>query len=162
VNYVFDACALINLANGAVLPVVLSIPASFYFVGTLVREECGDLEVEIDDAIKSGRIQALDESRIPAKIYLELLAKFELGEGETECMTVAATGDYIVVTDDGLARTVITHELGKSKVTGSIGLLRTAVGNGLIDRNSSYNAYQLMRTMGAFLPNWSLDEAFPV
>jgi predicted nucleic acid-binding protein len=161
VNYVFDACALINLANGGVLPIVLSIPANFYFIGAIVRDESGALEPDIDDAVKAGALQILDASKIPAKVYLDLLAKHELGEGETECMTVATLADFIVVSDDHRARTVIREELGANRVTGSIGLLRRAIQHGLIDRKGAYDAYQLMRATGAFLPSWSIEQAFP-
>ncbi|OFW00187.1 MAG: hypothetical protein A3G20_04455 [Acidobacteria bacterium RIFCSPLOWO2_12_FULL_59_11] len=161
-NYIFDACALINLANGGVLPLVLAIPANFYFIGPMVREESGALEADIQEAIRAGMLQILDASTVSAKLYLDLLAKHGLGEGETECLTVAMTDDFVVISDDRRAREVIREALGDGKLTGSIGLLRKAIAHSLLDRPAAYKAYQLMRATGAFLPSWTIDQAFPL
>jgi predicted nucleic acid-binding protein len=161
VNYIVDACALINMANGGILRVVLAIPGNSYFIGPMVRDESGAIEPDIEHAIQIGRLQVRDTKKVPGSLYVGLLTKHGLGEGETECIAIARTGDYVVASDDRRARIAVVEELGKERLTGSIGLLRLAITRGLIDRADAYKAYQLMQTTGSFLPDWTIDQVFP-
>jgi predicted nucleic acid-binding protein len=57
-----------------------------------------------------------------------------------------------VCTDDGRARAAVANEIGSVRLTGSIGLLKSAVHQGLLSASDAYVAYQLMIASGGFLP----------
>lgn len=161
-NYVFDASALINLVNAGVLAEVLRLPGNFYFVGGLVEEESDSIRSQIAQAIEIGTLARLDDTAISAATYLGLLETYELGEGETECIAAALDrNDLIVVSDDRRARYVATVLLGTNRVTGTIGLLRLTVANGVLGMKQAFEAYQVMRSLGAFLPKLTIKELFP-
>lgn len=106
-------------------------------------------------------LKPLDASAISATTYLELLDQYGLGEGETECLAAAKTGDYLMVSDDLRARNVAIDLLGTNRVMGTIGLLRIAVAKNLLTRGQAFASYQLMRSLGAFLPILTIDDFFP-
>lgn len=160
-NYLFDASSLINLANGGVLRTVLQIPGSSYFIEGLVREESESIKTQLDVAIVEGLLSPLDASVISATTYLELLDRYGLGEGETECLAAAKATDYTIVSDDLRARNVAVGLLGTNRVIGTIGLLRIAVAEKLLARDQAFVSYQVMKSFGAFLPTLTIDNLFP-
>lgn len=152
---IFDASALIHLINGDLLDVVLSLPGKSWFVGYLVLDECrqhGVIPLTLQQAIADKKILLLDDAKISSTTYLTLLKTYNLGEGETECLTFGISGDYIICCDDLKARRMIEKELGADRVTGSLGLLKEAVHEGLLSANDAYEGYKRMLDSGAFLP----------
>jgi predicted nucleic acid-binding protein len=151
---VLDASSAINCVNGDALDLVLSIPDLVLGVGPIVRGECVGV---VERAIGSGRLKVLDEGNLPAGRFLDLLARYRLGEGETECMLFGETHGLVVVTDDRAARKAASELLGSDRVTGSLGLLRRGVASGLVSAEGAIARYQKMKAMGGFLPDICAD-----
>ena len=152
----FDASALINLVNGDKFAVVLSLPDREWFVGPLVVGECAPRNPISDiltAAILAGNVNLLDDSESSGGAFLNLLERFDLGNGETECLTFAAFSDFTVCCDDRKARSAMLAELGPDRVTGSLGLLKDAVKQELASVEEAYEAYIRMKGAGGFLPN---------
>ena len=153
VEIIFDACSLINLVNGRVLDKVLTLPNTSWSIGNIVHEECTRIPFpELESEVSNGTIGLLDDSDIDAADFLDLLDLHKLGNGETECIAYASKFDYVVSTDDRKTRQVIERDLGKQKLTGSIGLLKRCVESDFLTAEEAKASYERMVVLGAFLP----------
>ncbi|WP_437605673.1 hypothetical protein WMF20_31900 [Sorangium sp. So ce834] len=152
---ILDACCAINLYHGGALAHVLELGARVWTIGPRVLEECADdCGDALRDAVTVGRVMVLDDEEISASLYLSILATHGLGDGETECITVASlNATTCIATDDGRARSIAISLFGKKRVTGSLGLLRECVQAGILQTHEAYAAYVLMIQAGGFLPN---------
>lgn len=159
-NSQLDACTIVFLTNGEVLDTILKLAGRTWLVGQIVSDECrhkGQVIPKLQQAIDDGRITVLDGSDINAADFLNLLDKYKLGDGETECLTYAISNGHIICTDDKKARNIITNLLGQDKVIGSLGLLKEAVQESLLTSVEAMQVYHLMIARGAFLPSIPLD-----
>ena len=153
-NVIFDSCSTINLHNGSVLEKVLELSSARYVfhMGTIVRGECGDLTAYLDEQANKGRILILQGKTITPNHFAELLNRYELGLGETECIVHAERHVLTVCTDDGAARAAAKDHLGETRVVGSLRLIRECVCAGIITSDQAYVGYELTKSRGAFLP----------
>jgi predicted nucleic acid-binding protein len=150
---VVDACALINLFNGHALELVLALDEHTFAVGPIVLGECaGELRPVLEHHIARAALQLLDDDLVPVGSFAALLARFRLGDGETECLAFAELAGLDVCTDDGAARKAVRELLGEDRLTGSLGLLRTAVGLQRLAAAEAYARYLEMVAAGGFLP----------
>lgn len=149
---IIDACSLINLVNGDMLGIVLALPHHFYCLGSIVLSEAESASSQVEDQIAAGKLECLKPSEISAQLYLQNLSQFELGQGETECITYALTGEYCVCTDDMKARNVIQQLIGKKRLTGTPALMIEAVKQRLLSPQEANDAYAIMIAAGGFLP----------
>ncbi len=136
--------------------VVLQLADTTFYVSPAVISECsGSDEIGrvMSQAIQDGRLVEIDDSSVPANLYLKLLEEHKLGRGETECLAVAKIRGLIVCSDDLKARKVASQELGPNAITGSLGLAQTIVRSGNLTEDAAYKAYYRMRAQGAFLPD---------
>jgi predicted nucleic acid-binding protein len=150
---VVDACTLINLANGEVLSEILQLPDVEFQVSAIVRRESRTISDAIDVAVCSGRLALVDDALISVSDFIRVKNEFELDDGETECILAAQALACTIACDDAAARKAIIGLIGESRLTGSIGLLRLAIAEGLISREIAAESYQLMRQRGGFLPS---------
>lgn len=155
---VLDASTLINLDNGDVLAKVLLLPGWTFQISPEVRRESRSVAKAIKGAVERGEIDWVDDTAIDAEEYEDALSAWELGPGETECILAAKAQGCSVACDDGAARKVIEREIGITRMTGTVGLLREAVVVGLITAESAFGAYQQMKRRGGFLPKLSLAD----
>jgi len=161
VNYLLDSCALLNLANGGVLAVALSLPnCNFYICNAVLREIVTNADY-IKSLIKSGALKYIDDNQIPAGNFMELKEKYRLGDGETECLAFAMNQECELVFDDLAARKAAQSLFANRRVTGSIGILRTCVANNSLSETEAYGAYKVMKACGGFLPEMTMEEMFP-
>ena len=158
---VLDASTLINLDNGEVLAEVLSLPGKTFQISPEVLRESRTVAKAIKAAVERGDIGWVDDNAIDAEEYEDALAVWELGPGETECILAARVLGCTVACDDGAARKVIENELGVSRMTGTVGLLREAVLARLLTADEAFKAYQQMKSLGGFLPKLSLVDFTP-
>jgi predicted nucleic acid-binding protein len=153
---IFDASALINLINGGALDAVLAIPKHQFFIGPVVYSECVDGGTSgMLLALKNDKLTRLDDSQISGGVFLNLLARHKLGDGETECLAFSIASGYGICSDDRKARQVAEASVGKEKIVGSLGLLREAVEFRLLTPASAYQKYLEMKAEGGFLPEIS-------
>ena len=154
-NLILDACSTINLHNGDMLESVLQLTSLrfAFYMGMIVRGECGDLIPYIDDAARDGRITILPGNAITPAEFAATLNQYELGLGETECIVHAQHQTLNVCTDDKAARNAAKNYLGESRVLGSVRLIRECVCAGIITAHRAYLAYELTKSRGAFLPD---------
>lgn len=153
---ILDACSIINLTNSNYFDIILRLPERKWFVGQIVYEECNsgkNLLPELEQAIEDGYIILLSGEDIDALNYLHLLESYHLGDGETECLAYSLEKGFIVCSDDGKARKIISMELGIDKVIGSLGLMKEAVEENLLTTDKAKSAYETMLRKGGFLPD---------
>lgn len=150
--FVLDASTLINLANGQVLGVILSLPGSKFLMSNGVRGESKTIARAIDEAVASGLLALVDDSLIPAQLFAETKQRLNLDEGETECIIAADRMACGIACDDGAARLKAIKELGADRVIGSIGLLQMAQEAGTLAPHEALHAYREMVRHGGFLP----------
>jgi predicted nucleic acid-binding protein len=155
---ILDASTLINLANGEVFATVASLPGRSFKVSDVVRQESKTVGLAIQAAIKRGDIAWVDADLIDAGQYGDALDLWGLGPGETECILAAQMLDCFVACDDGAARKVIKQKSVGVQLTGSIGLLRDAVAAGFLSSAHAFEAYELMKVRGGYLPDLKLDD----
>lgn len=155
---ILDASTLINLANGGVLSVVLSLPDVRFLVSSIVRGESKSVVSAVDAVIADGVLGLVDDDLISIRSFRAAKVRFGLGAGETECILAAEQMGCVLACDDLAARSAAKKTLGADRVRGSIGLLRMAVEVQMLNREAAYLAYRLMRNRGGYLPELSADD----
>jgi predicted nucleic acid-binding protein len=155
---VLDASTLINLANGEVFAKIVSLPDHSFQVSAVVLRESRTVARAIRAAVKRGDIALVDDNAIDADDFENALADWSLGPGETECILAAKVLGSMVACDDGAARQVIEREIGASRRTGTVGLLRQAIAAGFLTSEAAFEAYQKMKTRGGYLPSLALSD----
>lgn len=155
-----DTCALINLANGAVIETVLDLPNSRILIPAAVFKEARSIRSTLKKYLSEGRIELFDENRISASEFLRIKGAYNLGEGESACICAAATSGDELVLDDLAARRASIDEGLENQLTGSIGLLQKCVQSNLISQESAFGAYESMIRSGAYLPAMTVDQMF--
>jgi predicted nucleic acid-binding protein len=158
---VLDASTLINLANGEVLAKILSLPGRAFQVSTVVLQESRTVAHAIRAAVKRGDIAWVNDNAIDAYDFERALEEWKLGPGETECILAAKALGCSVACDDGAARRVIGSEIGQSRMTGTVGLLREAVAVGLLTPEAAFEAYGQMKRLGGYLPPLAVGDLQP-
>ena len=154
---VLDASTLINLANGGVLGIVLSLPGERFLISGVVKRESRSIARAIDSAVASGKLALIDDDLVPGALFKQTKARLFLDEGETECILAARALGCGIACDDRAGREKAASELGSERVTGSIGLLSLARRACLLTADSAYEAYRKMVRHGGFLPVLPLD-----
>lgn len=158
---VFDSSSIINLINGEVLNDILKLQGYIFYIGNIVLEECSRVQSQkdvIEKYIQEGKIKLIEED-VDLTVFRTLKTKYNLGDGETECIGYCKGTAFKLSSDDGKARRDATTELGASHVTGSIFLLREAVRFQIIECRSAKSAFLFMKIKGGFLPEVA-DEYF--
>jgi|ERR1700722_274216 len=145
-----DACSLINLHKGGVLDVVLKLEAHEFFVGAFVEEESGPF---LQPYYERSLLTKLSDQKVSSSAFYEILSRYDLGFGETECIVFAVMDKMSVCSDDLKARKAATSELGDGRVIGTLFLLRECVKSEVMTPGDARGAYEQMRTKGAFLPD---------
>jgi hypothetical protein len=98
-------------------------------------------------------IRFVDPDDISAEIFLGLLEAHDLGEGETECLTLSLRHPYVFCCNDIKARHIGEELLGEGRVVGSLRLLKWCVVQELANAEMAFNFYEAMRNAGGFLPD---------
>jgi predicted nucleic acid-binding protein len=139
--------------NGGAFEGIISLPLTLYVVGPLVEAESTTIAELLTQHFALGTLVRLRNEDLNAAVFLELVDKYGLGEGETECLAHAiASDDLVVCSDDRKARGVVVALLGRPRLTGTIGLLLRCLKNGILTADELRQAHQMMISAGAFLP----------
>lgn len=161
-DIVLDTCSIVNMTNSNGHELICSLPYKFY-IGPIVYGECTKQPCpELEQLILEGKIIVLNGNIFPVSLFASLSIKYNLGDGETECICYGKALNYNVCSDDKRARNSITEELTSDYLVGSIGLLRIATEKVLIDCTQAYGMYQIMKSRGAFLPNLTANYFCPI
>jgi len=154
-----DACTLINLINGKVLQKIMQVPSVRIYIGkNLLDQEILD-EIQsnfVTTLIYCGQIQIVD-SAVTIDEYFRLKEEYDLGDGETETIALSKQFDCYFASDDKKARKCAAIELGEGKVIGSLQLLKISVNEKVLSINEAWDAFELMKKKGAFLPDINTD-----
>jgi predicted nucleic acid-binding protein len=122
-------------------------------ISPLVVGECQPTcAAELFRLQQQGSLRFVDPEHISSELYLELLAAHELGEGETECLTLCLSHPYILCCDDRKARQIGANLLGQPRVIGSIRLLKWCVVENLTSAAKAFEICSQMKVRGGFLP----------
>lgn len=150
---ILDASTLINLANGEVFAEIVSLPGRQFMVSEVVRQESKTVSNAINAAVQRGDLEWVDADLIDFDEFKVALEAWGLGEGETECILAAQAMNCRVACDDGAARKIISRAIPNFPFTGSIGLLKEAVSAGILSPEQAYDAFNLMKSRGGYLPD---------
>jgi predicted nucleic acid-binding protein len=133
---------------------VLKLSDHHFSMGPQAQDECTACPTTLKDALDNGTIAMLDDSTIPSDTFTKLLEKYDLGAGETECLTFASHNSKAhVCTDDLSARKATGQELGRARLCGSLTLLQECVRQKLLTNEQARIGYEQMRLKGAYLPD---------
>jgi predicted nucleic acid-binding protein len=152
VKVIIDASTLLNLTNGDVLELALALPQDDFFVSAEVRKESKTIAALIDELNIVGLLHFVDDDAISVDELGSSMAAWELGAGECECILAAKLDGSTVACDDYKARIRIQTELGRDRLSGSIGILASLVVAGLLSSGNAFQSYLRMRDAGGFLP----------
>jgi predicted nucleic acid-binding protein len=131
----------------------LSSSRFVFHMGTIVWGECGNLAPYLNEQAEKGRLVILHGETLTANQFAEILNRYELGLGETECIVHAEQRILTVCSDDKAARSAAKAYLGEARVLGSLRLIRECVCAGKITSRQAYAGYESMKSRGAFLPD---------
>ena len=151
-NIVTDACCLINLIEGGCIETIFRLPDVRFFVGPVALEECARHRLIAEREIKAATLELIDGGDVPGLRFLDLLERYGLGQGETECIAICEHHGYTLGSDDQRARRIGSDLLSKERVIGTLGLLQRAVS---VDRVFAMEAVAWVKAMqkaGSFLP----------
>lgn len=148
-----DTCAVINAYKATALDIVVLLEGYEFVVSPAVNDESIQLREEVKKHVESGNLQCADESSISAVAVANVSATYNLGIGESECISLCLDCPELVFwSDDQRARNVASKLLGAHRVVGTADLLAQAVRQHLMSQLDGYAAYELARSRGAFLP----------
>lgn len=108
----------------------------------------------IDALIDNHIIRVLSLSKSEHIIFRELIGN--LGKGEASCIAIAKTRSLTIVTDDRAARNTCIQK--NIPITGTIGILKTAIVNGQIHLPQANEIHQKMVDCGFYSPIRSLSD----
>lgn len=152
-EYVIDACSLINLDNTHSLEMVCRLPACRMLTTPIVfNGEIPTALAEVTRLIGLGIFGLVDDAQVLATTFLNVKLAGDLGDGETSCIAACAELGFDFCCDDRKARSLGATFLTERRVTGSIGLLKRCVQEGVIDCDTACKIIEEMRKRGGFLP----------
>jgi len=132
---------------------VLTLRGYRFLLGPAVTGESIQLREEISRLLEAGLFLTSDEAKVSAVAVASISRAYNLGIGESECITICqADAKLTLWSDDRRARTVASNLLGTNRVVGTADLLRACVEQNLFSPLEAYSAYELARSRGAFLP----------
>ncbi|WP_061246446.1 hypothetical protein [Leptospira interrogans] len=150
---VVDSCCLISWNRSAFFEKVIDSGLFQLQIGYFVLDELRK-ETWLISLINNGQINVIDLS-----ISLEEVETFskvkKLGSGESEAILIAKTALINFCSDDNRARKIATAIVGKNKVIGTLGIMKSLNEQGFINKTDLYLYYQNMKTTGSFLPDYS-------
>ena len=159
-DIILDACSIINLINAGLLQRVVALASIEFHVGEMLLEDeiLNDVQkIKVNTLVSDGKISVI-ETTVPMSEFIKLKEKYNLGNGEVECIVLCKSLRYYISTDDLKARKSAIAELGKNAVKGTLFLIRELVINNYISCEDAMIAYKSMITKGAFLQ--ALDEDY--
>jgi predicted nucleic acid-binding protein len=134
------------------------LPDTQIALSPIVVSECGlDCAAEIIALEAAGRIHFVPDCEISTDRFLDLVADYDIGDGELESITVCEATSRAFCTDDAAARRLASNLLGAPKVMGSLRLLKFAVEAALLKCTDAFAGYLEMRNKGGFLPELETD-----
>ena len=137
------------------MPAIFGMVGVKFFIGEnlLEQEILGDQKIVVEALVDKGLLKVLTSS-LGIKEYMLLKAKYGLGDGETEGILLCKEHGYYLITDDNKARKHAATELGTIMVRGTLFLLKKCVLAGKMTEELAYETLELMKTCGAFLPDF--------
>lgn len=152
-NFVIDACSIINLNNAGALEVALGLQSHRFWVCPGVVGECRpEVAARLLALIAGGELGFIADDRMSAARVLELLDRHGLGVGETESIATCEALGYGLCSDDRPARRLGQQLLGQRRVTGTLRLLQWCVKEELVRCGVAFGFFETMLARGGFLP----------
>lgn len=156
-----DTVVLSNFVFGGLFENLLQRYGEHLRITTQVLDEIesgiavGYTELEIiHEAVKNNRLKTIPLDKAEYDFYSSLLAN--LGRGEASCISCARNRKAVIATDDRAARRVcIKHNI---KITGTIGILKSAVTTGMLSIDAAEAALVRMSSAGFYSPIKRLED----
>jgi predicted nucleic acid-binding protein len=152
----FDSTVLINFGEANCFELLIEAVTQPRY---LLRE--AELELlspatnrAIGDCMEAGTFTLCDLEAVEMPKWVELSAR--LGAGEAATIAAAKHRGWSVALDDKTARGLARIELGKHRLTGTIGILVYAVEVGCVSRTDAQGHLDLMISNGYWSPTLRL------
>ncbi|WP_188644017.1 hypothetical protein [Tsuneonella deserti] len=151
---IVDSSSVINLFNADALKLFCRLARCEFLIPPLVFGECApSCASSLLELRDEGCVEFLNDTEIDADRYLELLGRYSLGAGETECIAASVDNDFRVCCDDRKAREAAAEMIGQDRVLGTVRLLRWCVEDEIADCGEAFRLFGEMKGKGGFLPN---------
>jgi predicted nucleic acid-binding protein len=153
-----DACCAINLIKGEAIELMADLRSIKLCMQGLVEDEIGESFASIASLAARGKFSLVSGDKILASEVGSVANRYNIGLGESECIVIGRNLNCNIASDDRKARSAAHSELGKDRVTGSVGLLKTAIVDGLVTQKQAFEIYQKMVDGGGFLPKLQISD----
>jgi len=159
-KWIFDTVVLSNFLLSDSL---FLVEKRYNGKGIITSEVYGELSAgfasypqlqHVDKLIDSGVLELTSLSRKELKIYKQLID--HLGRGEASCIAIADNRNTTMVSDDRAARSRCIQM--NIPVTGTIGILKASVIDGLLAINKADKILQKMVVKGFYSPIRSMAD----
>lgn len=146
-DIIADASVLINLIHIQRLPLLDSLPFSWYVPDAVVAEVTfPDQAAELAAALDSGLI-TLDSCTEPSELAIYAELRQRLGRGESACLAIAEARGWIVACDEGRAfANEASRRVGESQILNTPGILLLGIRAGVLSVDEADQAKALLET----------------
>ena len=159
---VFDCCVISNFALSGSLSILQNMYSGASYITNFVSAEIsrgvqsGHRELaSVKEALKDGWLKEIALEAEEEKALLETLS-VSLGFGEASSIAVAKMRGFIFACDDKVARK--EAKLLNIKLTGTIGILTSAINKKIIDTRTADAYLKKMIARGFYSPANSINE----
>jgi len=154
----FDSSVLINFCAVRRLDIlVAACPPPRYVLADVLEELEPDCGQQVDELLAQDELAA---STLEGRDELERWATYtlRLDAGEAATLAAAATRGWSIAVDERAARRIAAQDLGTSRITGTVGLLRAAVAQSQLTIEEGDRLLARMIDDGYWSPVQSLRE----
>ena len=158
---VIDTCSIVNLINSNLAHEVLGDENYTFIVGPIVRLELSKEARQLPEIarLENEGLLKYYEKPIDITLFSLLIYEFGLGDGETECITIASLEQFKMCSDDRRAKKAAEKKIGQASCYGSIAALKKAVENNKLICSVANAGYVEMKNKGGFLPS-NIDHTY--
>lgn len=155
----FDASVLINFCEVGRLDLLIATCAPpRYVLADVLRELSPSCRTRVHEICSRN---AFSVAHLQSRAELERWARYtlRLDAGESATLAAAAEHGWSVAVDDRAARRLVEQELGRERLTGTVGILVAAVEQGHLTKKEADALLRKMVAAGYWAPVSSVSQA---
>jgi predicted nucleic acid-binding protein len=148
----FDASVLINFCEADALGVVVrTVPPPRMVLRDVLEElESGTCRRQVEQAIERGDFEVAEVDASELGKWAEYTLRLDPGESAT--LAVAASRSWSVAMDERAARRLAEKDVGRDRLTGTVGILRVAVDEDIVTIDEGNELLRRMIDAGYWSP----------
>lgn len=155
----FDATVLINFCEANALALVVrTVPPPRMVLRDVLEElQSETCRRQVEDAIARGEFTVAEVDAAELETWAEYTLRLDPGESAT--LAVAAGRGWSVAMDERAARRLAEKDVGRDRLTGTVGILRAAVDDDAITLEGGNELLRRMIQAGYWSPVDRLGDA---